>query len=68
MQVVDRTIWSVETKLREGPQRVDLRRSRVTGRRPAAFGHEGTVDGTANIVHNFSSHIRQSRLSKDQSS
>ncbi|CAM2342566.1 hypothetical protein BVIET440_50052 [Burkholderia vietnamiensis] len=32
------------------------------------FGHEGTVDGTANIVHNFSSHIRQSRLSKDQSS
>lgn len=31
MQVVDRTIWSVETKLREGPQRVEMRRSDVAG-------------------------------------
>ncbi|WP_269113307.1 hypothetical protein [Burkholderia stagnalis] len=37
---------------REGPFRVEQRRSRVTGRRPAAFGHERSVDVFTKIVDN----------------
>jgi len=33
------------------PLRVDLRRSRVTERRPAAFGHEQTLGLGAQIVN-----------------
>jgi len=43
-------------KYTEDPLRVDLRRSRVAGRRTAAFGQERSVDIASKVVDNRHEH------------